>query len=138
MIDRFSFYEQFNSPKISFVARYIKVGVVNTLTTFLIYNLFIISLNIEAANAYLLAALLATLMNIILHGKITVQENTKASKFVYVLVAYFFSNLTCFLTIHFVVSLTGYKNAAFFLGVISYQILYMPSLYFINYKGNAK
>ena len=133
-----NFYEQVNSVNISFMMSYIKVGIFNTFVTFLICQIFIIFLNVGAANAYLFAVLLATLMNIILHGKITVQKNTKASKYGYIFVAYFFSNLICFLTIDFVVSSTGFKNAAFFLGVIFYQILYIPSLYFINYKGTAK
>ena len=117
------------------VSRYIKVGVFNTCITFLAYWVCLTFLELQAGLSYLIAASLATLLNVILHGKITVKENAEANKFPLIFVAYLIANILCFLTIRFTVMMDYSTVSAFFLGVISYQIIYLPSLYIINSNG---
>ena len=119
----------------TFLLRYMKVGIFNTFITFLSYLFFINILDLQPSISYLIAASLATVINVLLHGKITVKENVRTIKFLFIFFAYFFANIICFLTIHFIVLLTHSNILAFFLGVISYQIIYLPSLYIINFRG---
>lgn len=125
-------YRTLFSKNKAFILRYFTVGFVNTFFAYLIYQFYLLVINVSAGTAYIFSAILITFLNAFLHGKITAFQNRSNGKFIYIVAAYLIANFACYSVINYL-SLNNFSSSLCFLtGILVYQCIYCPVIFILS------
>ena len=115
---------------LQFCNRYLIVGAINTFLTYVIFMLAF--LYMPPGQAYIIAALTVTGLNVILHKKITTKDSSISKRSYIIFSAYVVANLIFYLIVEETIAAGFNPTISFLFAVIGYQMCYAPSMYIIN------